>query len=169
MNKKGRFFMSKLMKAVTLLALCLPPLLLTACDNTPKKRTVCVTGLNEFERPMYRFWLDSDNKSGCFGNPSGRDGSSAYGGGGGFACGCSVRTGDRVKLEWEFEQTWDEYSAGEAFITDETMVTITEPESPSSRYLFIYFREDGTNPMFWLDTLGVPELPPSKKRDDNGE
>ena len=149
-------------KAVTLLALCLPPLLLTACDNTPKKRTVCVTGLNEFERPMYRFWLDSDNKSGCFGNPSGRDGSSAYGGGGGFACGCSVRAGDRVKLEWEFEQTWEEYSAGEEYITGETMVTVPEPESPSSRYLFIYFREDGTNPMFWLDTLGVPELPPSK-------
>src|SRR5699024_11021047 len=42
-------------KAVTLLALSLLPLLLTACDNTPKKRTVCVTGLNEFERPMYRF------------------------------------------------------------------------------------------------------------------
>src|SRR5699024_2007797 len=111
-------------KAVTLLALCLPPLLLTACDTTPKKRTVCVTGLNEFERSVYRFWLVSANKSVCVGNPSGRDGSSAYGGRGGFACGCSVRTGDRVKLEWEFEQTWDEYSAGEAFITDETTVTI---------------------------------------------
>src|SRR5699024_6722590 len=143
MNKKGRFFMSKLMKAVTLLALCLPPLLLTACDNTPKKRTVCVAGVNGFERPIYEFWLDSDNKSGCFGSSYGRETTSAYGGGGGFACGCNVRVGDRVKLEWEFAQNREEYRSGKPPITGETMVTVPEPESSSSRYLFIYFKEDG--------------------------
>src|SRR5699024_1876926 len=127
-------FMLTLNKRLALLTLCLLPLALAACDNTPKKRIICVAGVNGFERPLYEFWLDSDNKSGCFGNPSGRSAGSDYGGGGGFACGCSVRAGDRVKLEWEFGQTWDEHSAGETPITGETMVTIPEPESPSSRY-----------------------------------
>src|SRR5699024_12148156 len=128
-------------------------------------RTVCVTGLNEFERKIHRFWLDSDNKSGCFGNPPAKPSYANFGGGGGFACGCSVRAGDRVKLEWEFAQTWAEYNSSERHITGETMVTVPEPESPSSRYLFVGFKKDGSNPIVWKDTLGVPDIPPSEMMD----
>ena len=150
--------MFTLNKRLALLTLCLLPLALAACDNTPKKRTICVAGVNGFERKLHEFWLDSDNKSGCFGNPSGRSAGSDYGGGGGFACGCSVRAGDRVKLEWQFVRTRYEFDNNIAPITGETMVTIPEPESPSSRYLFVYFNEDGTNPMFWLDHSFPPHL-----------
>lgn len=161
--------MFTLNKRLALLTLCLLPLALAACDNTPKKRTVCVTGLNEFERPIYRFWLDSDNKSGCFGNPPAKPSYANFGGGGGFACGCSVRTGDRVKLEWQFVRTRYEFDNNIAPITGETMVTIPEPESASSRYLFVGFKKDGSHPIVWKDNLGVPNIPPSKKRGDSDE
>ena len=67
-------------------------------------RTVCITGYNEYTRKLHEFWLDNEHKSGCFGNPSAREAGEAFGGGGGFACGCRVTPGQTAKLTWVFAQ-----------------------------------------------------------------
>jgi hypothetical protein len=126
-----------------------------------QKHTVCVSGYNEYERAMYRFWLDGEHKSGCFGNPSGRDKGEAYGGGGGFACGCSVTPGAKVKLDWTFEQSQAERDSGAVQQSKTIDVTIPQPESANSQYLRVYFRKNGTADLQWVDDMGAPTLPPT--------
>lgn len=142
------------------------PTLLAACGKhndelLSKKHTVCVTGYNENERGLYRFWLDGEHKSGCFGNPSGRDSGAAYGGGGGFACGCTVTPGEKVKLYWKFEQSQAELDSGAEQQSKTIDVTIPQPESANSQYLRIYFRKSGTADLQWVDDMGAPTLPPT--------
>ena len=137
-------------------------LMLSGCDKVlSHKRTVCVTGYNEYERQIYEFWLDNESKSGCFGNPSGREDKYNFGGGGGFACGCTVTPGKKVSLYWSFEQTRAEFDAKEPPEEHTVQVTIPQPESRNSRYLRVYFMKDGSTPLQWVDDMGAPELPPS--------
>lgn len=135
--------------------------LLAACSN--EARIVCVSGFNENARQIYEFWLDNEHKSGCFGNPPGKEvGSQSWGGGGKFACGCSATPGRRVSLFWEFAQTWDEYQKHVPPEQHTIQVTIPQPESRYSRYLRVYFRKDGTAALQWVDDMGAPTLPLSK-------
>ncbi|WP_434030184.1 DUF3304 domain-containing protein [[Pseudomonas] boreopolis] len=139
-------------------------LALAGCDQVlSQERTVCVTGYNEYERKIHEFWLDSEGKSGCFGNPPGREKEQLFGGGGKFSCGCTVTPGKKVSLQWEMVQTWDEYEKGAEPERHSTWVTIPEPESSNSRYLRVYFMKDGSTPLQWVDDMGAPELPPSSK------
>lgn len=137
--------------------------LLSACDGASAARTVCVSGFNENARQIHEFWLDGEHKSGCFGNPSGKEtGSKYWGGGGGFACGCSVTPGRKVNLSWEVAQTWDEYQKKVPPEQHTTQVTIPQPESSHSRYLRVYFRKDGSTDLQWVDDMDAPTLPLSK-------
>ena len=124
-----------------------------------QERTVCVTGYNEHERQIYEFWLDNESKSGCFGNPEGKQ-PDAYGQSG-FACGCTVAPGKKVSLYWSFEQTRAEFDAKAPPEEHTVQVTIPQPESRNSRYLRVYFMKDGSTPLQWVDDMGAPELPPS--------
>lgn len=143
------------------LALCL----LSVCDGASGARTVCVSGYNENARQIYEFWLDGEHKSGCFGNPPGKEaGSESWGGGGKFACGCSVTPGRKVDLSWEVAQTWDEYRNKVTPEQHTNQVTIPQPESSHSRYLRVYFRKDGRTELQWVDDMGAPTLPLSKNR-----
>lgn len=81
---------------------------------SPARRTVCITGYNEYTRKLHEFWLDNEHRSGCFGNPSAREAGEAFGGGGGFACGCQVTPGQAAKLAWVFAQPLDEIERGVA-------------------------------------------------------
>ncbi len=140
--------------------------LFAACgkaDNAllAKKHTVCVSGYNEYPRALYRFWLDSAHKSGCFGNPSGREAGETYGGGGGFACGCSITPGEKVRLDWTFEQSQAERDSDAGQQSKTVDVTIPQPESAHSQYLRVYFRRNGTADLQWVDDMGAPTLPPT--------
>ncbi|KAB7769379.1 DUF3304 domain-containing protein [Xanthomonas maliensis] len=136
--------------------------LLAGCTNgLPQARTVCVTGYNEYERQIYRFWLDSEAKSGCFGNPPGRSDGNPWGGGGKFACGCNVTPGKVVDLQWTFEQTRQEYDAGLKPEEHTIRVKIPQPESSRSRYFRVYFRKNGTTSLQWVDDMGADELAPT--------
>jgi len=145
----------------TLLAIML--LLLMGCgDVLSQSRSVCVSGYNEYERQIYEFWLDNENKSGCWGNPPGRDADQEFGGGGGFVCGCRVTPGKQVSLYWSFEQTRAEFDAGESPEEHTTQVMIPQPESRVSEYLRVYFMRDGSAALQWVDDMGAPTLPPSQ-------
>ncbi|WP_278649957.1 hypothetical protein [Burkholderia lata] len=124
-------------------------------------RTVCITGYNEYTRKLHEFWLDNEHKSGCFGNPSAREAGEAFGGGGGFACGCTVTPGQTVKLAWVFAQPLAEIERGVAAEHQTIDVTIPRPESSTSRYLRVYFRKNGTADLQWVDDMNAPELPPT--------
>ena len=107
------------------------------------------------------FWLDDENKAGCWGNPPGRDVDQVYGGGGKFNCGCRVTPGKEVSLYWVFAQSKAEYAAKVPEVQREVRVTIPQPESPSSRYFRAYFMKDGTAKLQWVDNMGAPEIEPS--------
>lgn len=139
--------------------------ILSGCDKVfSQERTVCVTGYNENERQIYEFWLDGESKSGCFGNPSGRQGYSNFGGGGGFSCGCTITPGKKVNLYWKFVRTKQEFKAKIPAEEHVSQVTIPQPESSNSRYLRVYFMQDGSTPLQWVDDMGAPELPPSTRK-----
>ncbi|MBN3831822.1 hypothetical protein G3N64_08120 [Burkholderia sp. Ac-20344] len=127
-------------------------------------RTVCITGYNEYTRKLHAFWLDNQHKSGCFGNPSAREAGEAFGGGGGFACGCRVTPGQAVKLAWVFAQPLDEIQRGVQAEHRTIDVTIPQPESSMSRYLCVYFRKNGTAELQWVDDMNAPELPPTVEK-----
>ncbi|WP_254601559.1 hypothetical protein [Burkholderia lata] len=131
---------------------------------SPASRTVCITGYNEYTRKLHEFWLDNEHKSGCFGNPSAREAGEAFGGGGGFACGCKVTPGQAVKLAWVFAQPLDEIERGVAAEHKTIDVTIPQPESSTSRYLRVYFRKNGTADLQWVDDMNAPELPPTAEQ-----
>ncbi|WP_254606744.1 hypothetical protein [Burkholderia contaminans] len=128
---------------------------------SPARRTVCITGYNEYTRKLHEFWLDNEHRSGCFGNPSAREAGEAFGGGGGFACGCQVTPGQAAKLAWVFAQPLDEIERGVAAEHRTIDVTIPQPESPTSRYLRVYFRKNGTAELQWVDDMNAPKLPPT--------
>ncbi|RNF82093.1 DUF3304 domain-containing protein [Montanilutibacter psychrotolerans] len=137
---------------------------LVGCDAVlSQSRTVCVTGYNEHERGIHEYWLDDENKAGCHGNPPGRDVDQVFGGGGGFVCGCNVEPGKQVSLFWEFVQTPEDFDAKVPPEQRTVQVTIPQPESPSSRYLRVYFMEDGSTPLQWVDDMSAPELIPRKR------
>ncbi|WP_321813567.1 hypothetical protein [Paraburkholderia sp. J69-2] len=125
------------------------------------KHTVCVTGYNEYERKLNRFWLDEAHQSGCFGNPSGRSDGQDFGGGGGFACGCTVTPGQTVKLYWKFAQSKAERDNGVPQESRTIDVTIPQPQSENAQYLRVYFRKNGTADLQWVDDMGAPTLPPT--------
>ncbi|WP_272545796.1 hypothetical protein PPH94_007085 [Burkholderia cepacia] len=127
-------------------------------------RTVCITGYNEYTRKLHEFWLDNEHKSGCFGNPSARESGEAFGGGGGFACGCRVTPGQTAKLTWVFAQPLAEIRRGAQAEHKAIDVTIPQPESSTSRYLRVYFRKNGTAELQWVDDMNAPELPPTVEK-----
>lgn len=129
-----------------------------------QQHAVCVTGYNEYDRKLHEFWLDNAHKSGCFGNPSAREAGEAFGGGGGFACGCKVTPGRKVKLFWEFAQPLDAIQRGVPPERKTIDVTIPQPESPTSRYLRVYFRKNGTAELQWVDDMNAPELKPTREK-----
>nr|WP_288355247.1 hypothetical protein [uncultured Pseudomonas sp.] len=138
------------------------PLLLAGCDGAfSQERTVCVSGYNEFDLPIYEFWLDGENKSGCFGNPPAKRVEQIFGGGGKFSCGCKASPGKAVQLYWRFERTPSEVEAGIPPKEFKRLVTVPQPESHDSRYLRVYFMKDGSTPLQWVDDMGAPTLPSS--------
>ncbi|MEK2601353.1 hypothetical protein [Burkholderia arboris] len=150
------------------LALTMPGVL-AACgphdgEMAATRRTVCITGYNEYDRKLHEFWLDNEHRSGCFGNPSARDAGEAFGGGGGFACGCKVTPGQQVKLSWLFAQPLDDIQRGISSEHKTIDVTIPQPESATSRYLRVYFRNNGTAELQWVDDMNAPELPPTAQQ-----
>ena len=128
----------------------------------PSAKTVCISGYNQNDRKIHMFWLDNENKSGCWGNPPGRDVDQVYGGGGGFNCGCRVTPGKEVSLYWVFAQSKAEYAAKVPEVQREVRVTIPQPESPSSRYFRAYFMKNGTAKLQWVDNMGASELAPAE-------
>ncbi|NTZ05668.1 DUF3304 domain-containing protein [Burkholderia metallica] len=131
-------------------------------DASADARTVCITGYNEYARKLHEFWLDNAHKSGCFGNPSAREDGEAFGGG--FACGCKVTPGRKVKLYWAFAQPLDEIQRGVPAEHETIDVTIPQPESSTSRYLRVYFRKNGMAELQWVDDMNAPELRPTADR-----
>ncbi|KVW26883.1 DUF3304 domain-containing protein [Burkholderia ubonensis] len=129
-----------------------------------KPHAICVTGYNEYDRKLHEFRLDNEHESGCFGNPSAREAGEAFGGGGGFACGCKVTPGRKVKLFWEFAQPLDAIQRGVPPERKTIDVTIPQPESPTSRYLRVYFRKNGTAELQWVDDMNAPELKPTQEQ-----
>jgi hypothetical protein len=158
--KFGKLMFALALSATTVLAACGKH----SDELLSHKHTVCVTGYNEYERAMYRFWLDDEHKSGCFGNPSGREQGEDFGGGGGFACGCTVTPGKKVKLYWKFELSRSEIDRGMQQESKTIDVTIPQPQSDSSQYLRVYFRKNGTADLQWVDDMGAPTLPPTQDK-----
>jgi hypothetical protein len=155
------------MKAVAMA--CAVAIALVACGQhsgelISREHSVCVTGYNEYERAMYRFWLDDEHKSGCFGNPSAREPGEDFGGGGGFACGCRVKPAQKVKLFWQFELSKTEMDNGVQPQSKTIDVTIPQPQSDNSQYLRVYFRKNGTAELQWIDDMGAPTLPPTPEK-----
>lgn len=141
--------------------------LLSGCGDVfpPSPKTVCITGYNQYERQFHKFRLDEENRSGCGGNPSGRDGRGIYGGGGGFVCGCRVIPGKEVSLYWVFAQNKAEYVAKIPEVRHDVRVVIPQPESSSSRYLRIFFMKSGVPQLQWVDDLRTPEIMPPLEED----
>jgi hypothetical protein len=155
--KFGKLMYAMALAATTVLAACGKH----SDELLSHKHTVCVTGYNEYERKLNRFWLDDEHNSGCFGNPSGREQGQNFGGGGGFACGCTVTPGQTVKLYWKFAQSKGEWDSGEPVVSKTIDVTIPQPQSENSQYLRVYFRKNGTAELQWVDDMGAPTLPPT--------
>ena len=136
--------------------------LLAGCGDVfaPASKEVCITGYNQYERQIYEFRLDAENKSGCSGNPSARKGDYVYGGGGGLSCGCRVTPGGQVSLNWSLVRTRAEFDANIPRKEFSTTVTIPHPESPTSRYFRIFFMKNGTPQLQWVDDLCAPRIMP---------
>ncbi len=141
--------------------------LLAGCGDVfaPASKEVCITGYNQYERQFHKFRLDAENKSGCSGSPSGREGYGVYGGGGGFVCGCRVTPGKQVNLYWSFEPTLEAFRKGSPLEEYTVVVTIPQPESSSSRYLRIYFMKSGIPQLQWVDDLRTPKIMPSSENE----
>ncbi|KAB7769378.1 DUF3304 domain-containing protein [Xanthomonas maliensis] len=138
---------------------------LAGCSNgLSHARTVCVTGYNEYDRKIHEFWLDNESKAGCFGNPSGRAPGQNWGGGGKFSCGCSVTPGRTVNLEWTFVLPKQDFYAGKPPEQHSVRVKIPQPQSATSRYFRIYFRNNGTVSLQWVNDMGADELAPTDQR-----
>ena len=127
---------------------------------SPASKEVCITGYNQYERQIHEFRLDTDNKTGCSGNPSARKGNYMYGGGGGLSCGCRVTPGKQVSLYWVFAQNKAEYAAKVPEVEHTVQVTIPQPESPTSRYFRIFFMKNGIPQLQWVDDLRAPRIMP---------
>ncbi len=138
---------------------------LAGCGDVfaPASKEVCITGYNQYERQLHIFRLDEESKSGCWGNPSGRDGYGIYGGGGGYVCGCRVIAGRQVSLSWSLVRTRAEFDADIPREEFSTVVTIPQPESPTSRYFRIYFMKSGIPQLQWVDDLRTPKIMPSSE------
>ena len=136
--------------------------LLAGCGDVfaPASKEVCITGYNQYERQLHKFRLDAESKSGCWGNPSGREGHGTYGGGGGYVCGCRVTPGKQVSLYWVFAQNKAEYAAKVPEVEHTVQVTIPQPESPTSRYFRIFFMKNGIPQLQWVDDLRAPRVMP---------
>ncbi|MCU9956569.1 MULTISPECIES: hypothetical protein [Burkholderia] len=133
-------------------------------EASAQPSAVCITGYNEYDRKLHEFLLDDAHRSGCFGNPSAREAGEAFGGGGGFACGCKVTPGQTVKLSWVFAQPLADIQRGVPAEHKTIDVTIPRPESSTSRYLRVYFRKNGTAELQWVDDMNAPELPPTREK-----
>lgn len=146
------------------LAIALGVTLLSGCGDVlpPSPKTVCISGYNQNDRKIHMFWLDDESKSGCWGNPPGRDINEVYGGGGGFNCGCRVTPGKQVSLTWSLARSLKELEAGVLRKEFSTQVTIPQPESSTSRYFRAYFMKNGTARLQWVDSMGAPELSPAE-------
>ena len=138
-------------------------LALVGCDQVMSQTVnVCVSAYNQRERAIHGFWLDDENKAGCWGNISGRKPGQLYGGGGKHTCGCSVTPGETVALDWEYGRSMDELKANIPREAHSTRITIPEPQSSDSRYLRLYFLEDGETMIDLVDDFGPPIPPPDQ-------
>ena len=140
---------------------------LAGCGDVfaPASKEVCITGYNQYERPIHEFRLDATNKTGCSGNPSARKGNYMYGGGGGLSCGCRVTPGKQVSLYWSFEPTLEEFRNGFPLEEYSVVVTVPQPESSTSRYFRIFFMKHGVPKLQWVDDLRAPRIMPSSVED----
>jgi hypothetical protein len=144
--------------------------LLSGCDDIlpTSSRSVCISGYNQYDRQLHRFWLDNENKSGCWGNPPAPQPGDVYGGGGGHVCGCRVTPGKEVSLTWEFVQTPQNFDA--KIPAEEGKITVKIPELKSlsnPEYLRVYFMRNGTAQLQWDEDMSAPELPPPAEGEFN--
>ena len=105
----------------------------------PSSRPVCTAAVNYRERPIYGFSLIA---------PSGTCGNA---GNGGFACGCSIRPGEQATVKWTFDQSLAEIEKHVPEETHEVQVAIPQPESRTSRYVFLHFLANNSVVIDWRD------------------
>jgi len=117
----------------------------------PSVYGVCTVGYNYRERPIYWFGV-STPEGRCGNNTGGKLPDETYGGGG-VACGCSVRPGERATVKWTMEQTRAEFDGHAPIEKHETLVTVPQPESRKSRYLQVHFLANNDVVLDWRDEV----------------
>ncbi|WP_158902559.1 DUF3304 domain-containing protein [Burkholderia sp. L27(2015)] len=123
---------------------------------TPSSHPVCTAAVNYRERPLYGFSLIA---------PTGTCGNA---GNGGFACGCSITPGEQATVKWSMEQTRIEFDSHAPIEEHETQVTIPQPQSRTSRYVFLHFLADSRVIMDWRDEQDSPIDPVTGEIRNNG-
>jgi len=106
---------------------------------TPSSHAVCTAAVNYRQRPIYGFSLIA---------PTGTCGNAGHGG---FACGCSMRPGEQATVKWTFDQPLSEIKKHVPEEEHEVQVTIPQPESRTSRYVFLHFLADNRVVIDWRD------------------
>jgi hypothetical protein len=126
----------------------------------PSVYGVCTVGFNYRDKPIYWFGvLTAEGK--CGNDVGGTSPGELFSGGGGVACGCSVRPGEIATVKWEFDQPYDEVEKHVLSEKHETKVTIPKPESRTARYLQVHFLADNRVVLDWRDDIAFSRVEPA--------
>lgn len=127
--------------------------------TTPSVYGVCTVGYNYREKPIYSFSVATPEGS-CGNNVGGKNPDEIYSGGGGVACGCSIRPGETATVKWSMEQTRDEFDHDAPIENHQSQVIIPPPESHKARYLQVHFLADNKVVLDWRDDISFSRVDP---------
>jgi hypothetical protein len=123
----------------------------------PSSYGVCTVGLNYREQSI--FWFGVTTAEGACGNSaSGKEPTSVFPGGGGVACGCTVRPGEIATVKWRFDRTSEQFDSHIPPEVHEMKILVPKPTSRSSRYLGVHFLPDNRVVFDWRDDLAFKRI-----------
>jgi hypothetical protein len=123
----------------------------------PSSYGVCTVGFNYRKEPIY--WFGVITQEGKCGNDvGGKRVGESYSGGGGVACGCSIRPGEQATVRWTFDKPLADIERGVPDESHEVHVTVPVPESRQSRYLQVHFMADNHVVLDWRDDFGFSRV-----------
>jgi len=129
-------------------------------EIAPSVYGVCTVGYNYREKPIYSFGVVTPEGA-CGNNVGGKRSDEVYSGGGGVACGCSVRPGETATVKWEFDEPYNDVQRGIPTEKHEINVAIPQPESRTARYLQVHFLADNRVVLDWRNDISFSRVDPA--------
>lgn len=145
-----------ILKKTLLLVVLAVSFMLSAC-NAADKRSVTLVGYNYTERPIFSFSVDGVGGGNAF--------AGYKNGGGGWVCCTTVVVGKKVKIDWEYSYTKEQYDAGVREEQHSTSLTVPQPESTEAGYLEVHFYPDNHVELALVKFPGMGKWPPGTDMD----